>query len=78
MSAINAINLRRFFLKFIPQDPDPDFFADPDPWTQKNADPADLGSGSASLQRCTYMHQQSPVLYKKSINRNIFQVSAKK
>ena len=53
MSAINAINLSRFFLKFILQDPDPDpgsaFFADPDPWTQKNADPADPGSGSASL-----------------------------
>ena len=44
MSAINAINLSRFFLKFIPQDPDPHFFADPDPWTQKNADP-----GSAAL-----------------------------
>ncbi len=31
MSAINAINLNRFFLYFIPQDPDP--------WTQMNADP---------------------------------------
>ena len=31
MSAINAINLSRFFLYFIPQDPDP--------WTQMNADP---------------------------------------
>ncbi len=42
MSAINAINLSRFFFKFRPQDPDPD----PDPWTQKNADPADPGSAS--------------------------------
>ena len=41
MSAINAINLSRFFLKFIPQDPDP--------WTQKNADPADPGSGSFGI-----------------------------
>ena len=49
MSAINAINLSRFFLKFIPQDPNPHFFADPDsdPWTQKYADPC--GSGSATL-----------------------------
>ncbi len=49
MSAINAINLSRFFLKFITQDPEPHFFADPDsdPWTQKNADP--WGSGSATL-----------------------------
>ena len=38
MSALNAINLSRFFLKFIPQDPDPDLghknmriLADPDP-----------------------------------------------
>ncbi len=31
MSAINAINLSRFFLKFIPQE------SDPDTWTQKNA-----------------------------------------
>ncbi len=56
MSAINAINLSRFFLKFIPQDPDLGSAlkcgsgslysknADPDPRTQKNADP-----GSASL-----------------------------
>ena len=50
MSAINAINLSRFFLKFIPHDPDPHFFADPDPWTQKNEDPAD--PGSASLHAC--------------------------
>ena len=35
MSAINAIHLSRFFLKFISQDPDPHFFVDPDPWTQK-------------------------------------------
>ena len=33
------INLGRFFHKFIPQDPNP--------WTQKNADPC--GSGSATL-----------------------------
>ena len=39
MSAINAINLSRFFLYFIPQDPDPR--------TQKKADPC--GSGSETL-----------------------------
>ena len=39
MSAINAINLSRFSLKFTPQDPDPHFFADPDNWTKKNAHP---------------------------------------
>ena len=44
MSAINVINLSRFVLYFIPQDPDPR--------TQKNADPC--GSGSATLNGTLY------------------------
>ncbi len=88
---MSTINLSRFFLKFIPQDPDPDphFFKDPDPWTQKNADPADPGSGSASLifivifiqpriqntiKKCLFKNRkQNTVLVKSQLNLSLRQ-----
>ncbi len=68
MSAINAMNLSRFFLSFIPQDPDPD----PDPWTQINADRC--GSGYTFLV-CTILQRRDPVCRtenaREALNKNI-------